>query len=263
MAVWRRGPACAIGRGLVACSSAASAGVVVDGLTLAGGRHRIAIAHRTDSGLSVLSSSPTWTFRLSSAVFARSSSCRSPRSASSTATQVEAILAHELAHIRRHDYLVNLMQTVAETLLFYHPAVWWVSARIRDEREHCCDDLAVALCGDPVSYVAALTELETWRSGEAALAPAATGGSLLNRARQHSARGMLTIHERPPGRWALLGAAVVAGSLASIASRRHQNPLSFNPKFEVASVRPNTSGDGGIYACGCSPEVGSRHQRGA
>lgn len=59
------------------------------------------------------------------------------------AAQVEAILAHELAHIRRHDYLVNLMQTLAETLLFYHPAVWWLSARIRDEREHCCDDVAI------------------------------------------------------------------------------------------------------------------------
>lgn len=60
------------------------------------------------------------------------------------AAQVEAILAHELAHVQRHDYLVNLMQTVAETLLFYHPAVWWLSSRIRDEREHCCDDVAVA-----------------------------------------------------------------------------------------------------------------------
>ena len=62
--------------------------------------------------------------------------------------QLEAILAHELAHIRRHDYLVNLLQTVAETLLFYHPAVWWVSRRIRIEREHCCDDAAVRVCGD-------------------------------------------------------------------------------------------------------------------
>ena len=60
------------------------------------------------------------------------------------AAQVEAILAHEIAHVRRHDYLVNLMQTLAETLLFYHPAVWWLSGRIRDEREHCCDDVAVA-----------------------------------------------------------------------------------------------------------------------
>ena len=105
-----------------------------------------------------------------------------------TAAQVEAILAHELAHVRRHDYLVNLMQTLAETLLFYHPAVWWLSARIRDEREHCCDDVAVAVCGDAAGYAAALTELESWRTGELSLAAAATGGSLLNRVRQNSPR---------------------------------------------------------------------------
>ena len=77
--------------------------------------------------------------------------------------QVEAILAHELAHIRRHDYAVNLLQTIAETLLFYHPAVWWLSARIRIEREHCCDEVAVRICGDAVGYAQALAELEAWR----------------------------------------------------------------------------------------------------
>ena len=60
-----------------------------------------------------------------------------------TPSQVEAILAHELAHVRRHDAVVNACQTVAETLLFYHPAVWWLSSRIRAEREHCCDDIAL------------------------------------------------------------------------------------------------------------------------
>jgi beta-lactamase regulating signal transducer with metallopeptidase domain len=57
--------------------------------------------------------------------------------------QLEMILAHELAHIRRHDYLVNLLQSIIETLLFYHPGVWWVSRQIRKEREHCCDDKSV------------------------------------------------------------------------------------------------------------------------
>ena len=99
--------------------------------------------------------------------------------------QVEAILAHELAHIRRHDYAVNVLQTIAETLLFYHPAVWWVSARIRAEREHCCDDVAVDVCGDAVDYAAAaLTELETWRTARTALTLAATDGSLLARVRR-------------------------------------------------------------------------------
>jgi GWxTD domain-containing protein len=93
---------------------------------------------------------------------------------------VEAILLHELAHIRRRDYLVNLLQTVAENLLFYHPAVWWISNLIRTEREHCCDDLVVAVHGDAHRYAVALTALETRRiTGEPALA--ATGGDLMKR----------------------------------------------------------------------------------
>ena len=95
--------------------------------------------------------------------------------------QLEAILAHELAHIRRYDYLVNMLQTVVEILGFYHPAVWWVSHRIRIERENCCDDLAVRLCGDSVRYARALTCLEEIRHSQAELAVAATGGSLIER----------------------------------------------------------------------------------
>ena len=99
-------------------------------------------------------------------------------------SQVEAILAHELIHIRRHDYLVNVAQTVAETLLFFHPGVWWVSGQIRVEREHCCDDVAVQVCGDPVDYATALAELEAWRSRGTALALAASDGSLAGRVRR-------------------------------------------------------------------------------
>jgi beta-lactamase regulating signal transducer with metallopeptidase domain len=98
-----------------------------------------------------------------------------------TAHQLELILAHELAHVRRHDYLVNLVQSVAETLLFYHPAVWWVSSRMRVEREHCCDDLAVAACGSAVRYARALVELEGLCAEAPALAMAANGGSLVDR----------------------------------------------------------------------------------
>ena len=98
-----------------------------------------------------------------------------------SAEQLEALLAHELAHIRRYDYLVNLLQTTIETLFFYHPAVWWVSAQVRQEREHCCDDLAVAACGDVLTYARALTALERLRGSEAQLAVAASVGSLLVR----------------------------------------------------------------------------------
>ncbi|MBC3540740.1 M56 family metallopeptidase [Rufibacter sediminis] len=74
--------------------------------------------------------------------------------------QVEAILAHELAHIHRRDYLLNLLQSMVETLFFFHPAVWWISDCARTEREHACDDLALELCGDSLTYAYALTNLE-------------------------------------------------------------------------------------------------------
>lgn len=98
--------------------------------------------------------------------------------------QLALILGHELAHILRHDYLVNMVQSLIETLLFYHPAVWWISARIREERENCCDDRAVALCGNHLDYARALTALETLREGNWSLAPSARGGSLLARIRR-------------------------------------------------------------------------------
>ena len=101
-----------------------------------------------------------------------------------TPTQLEAVIAHELAHIRRHDYLVNGLQTVIETLLFYHPAVWWISGRIRQEREHCCDDVAVAVCGDRVAYGRALADLEELRPAHDTLVIAASGASLATRIRR-------------------------------------------------------------------------------
>ena len=70
------------------------------------------------------------------------------------AEYLEALLMHELAHIR-HDYLVNMLQSVAEALLFYHPAVWWVSGQIRAERELCCGDVAVSVSGNALTYARA------------------------------------------------------------------------------------------------------------
>jgi GWxTD domain-containing protein len=98
--------------------------------------------------------------------------------------QVEAILLHELAHIRRADYLVNLMQTLVEGLLFYHPAAWWISSAIRTERENCCDDLVVSTSGDAHEYATALAALaeNRWTMRETALA--ATGGNLVKRIRR-------------------------------------------------------------------------------
>ncbi len=95
--------------------------------------------------------------------------------------QLKAILAHELAHIRRYDYLANIVQTVVEILGFYHPAVWWVSHRIRIERENCCDDLAVRVCDNSLQYARALASMEEIRHSRSELAMAASGGSLMAR----------------------------------------------------------------------------------
>ena len=98
--------------------------------------------------------------------------------------QLESVLAHEVAHIRRHDYLVNLLQSLVETLFFYQPAVWWVSSYIRRERELCCDDLVVETCGDAVGYARALAKLERLRTISPELALSSTAGPLLYRIRR-------------------------------------------------------------------------------
>lgn len=98
-----------------------------------------------------------------------------------SARQLELIIAHELAHIRRADYLVNLLQVAIETVLFYHPAVRWMSNRVRQEREICCDDAVVATCGDTLTYAHALTELEAQRQAGFQTALAASGGHLSQR----------------------------------------------------------------------------------
>ncbi|MBQ5947254.1 M56 family metallopeptidase [Massilia sp. ST3] len=94
---------------------------------------------------------------------------------------LEALLAHELAHIKRHDYLVNLFQNVVETLLFYHPAVWWLSHRIRTEREQIADDVAARILGEPRRLALALSELEKLQFSTHHLAQAANGGDLMSR----------------------------------------------------------------------------------
>jgi beta-lactamase regulating signal transducer with metallopeptidase domain len=94
---------------------------------------------------------------------------------------LEWILMHELAHVRRHDYLVNLLQVGVETLMFYHPAVWWLGAVIRRERELCCDDIVTTVGGDPHGYARALLSLAEQNAAASGLAPAANGGSLLAR----------------------------------------------------------------------------------
>ncbi len=101
-----------------------------------------------------------------------------------TPEQLEAILAHELAHVRRLDCVVNACQCALETLMFYHPAVWWISGCVRDEREHCCDDLVVSVCTNRLAYARALAVLAEFSPASPGLAFAATGRRLLARIRR-------------------------------------------------------------------------------
>lgn len=124
--------------------------------------------------------------------------------------QLESILAHELAHIRRHDYLVNFLQRILEAALFYHPAVWWISNAVREERELCCDEMAVCVCGDRVGYARALAAMEELRAGSLEFALGAADGSLLERVRR--LLGKTTEGSSAPRRrilWSLLALAVV------------------------------------------------------
>ncbi len=147
-----------------------------------------------------------------------------------TPQQLEAVLAHELAHILRYDYLVNMLQTVVETLLFYHPAVWWASARIRQERELCCDDVAVESCGDAICYARALTRLERLRVNAPAMTLSSAGGPLMYRIQRLTGdpRGQGALSKPPaklPGILALsLGLVCFAFNMQRAHGQEHPAP---------------------------------------
>jgi len=133
--------------------------------------------------------------------------------------QVEAVIAHELAHIKRFDGFVNLFQIAVESILFYHPAVWRVSSFILSERENCCDDTAVRTCGDPGDYARALAFLENGRTVPG-LALAANSGNLKRRASR--ILGFETVRQQgiPQGGLAVIGTLCMAGVLFGAATLR-------------------------------------------
>ena len=158
-----------------------------------------------------------------------------------TPSQLEAVLAHELAHIRRHDFLMNVVQTVIETLLFFHPAAWWISRRIRLEREDCCDDLAVATTGDRLTYARSLARLEELRDPALRHSPALTmsaaGGSLLARISR-----ILGIERRPSARSQVVqvGATGACGILALSAVVVLWSPPAGLPRIEAFTAAADT-----------------------
>jgi len=146
------------------------------------------------------------------------------------AAQLEAILAHELAHIRRHDYLVNLVQTLLETLFFYHPAVWWLSRRIRQERENCCDDVAVGALGSRVDYCRAILAAAEFRHSQTALALGAGGGSMMARFRRllDGERGRRPVRFLRPAGAGALAAVLLLGLAVSVSVLARAGSASIN-----------------------------------
>jgi beta-lactamase regulating signal transducer with metallopeptidase domain len=150
-----------------------------------------------------------------------------------TAEQLKAIFAHELAHILRHDFALNVLQRSAESLLFYHPAVWWLSRKIRAEREHCCDDVALQLCGDRLVYAQALVKLEQVRATPSTLAVAAAGSSLPQRVRRVLGRETSRVEWQPAAASSAFVAAVWV-----IASLWQADSLAATPKGPLPPPPP-------------------------
>jgi len=158
-----------------------------------------------------------------------------------TPQQIEMIIAHELGHVRRWDYLLNLFQVTLETLLFYHPAVHWISRDVRNVRETCCDDLVIQMeCGTRLAYAHTLANLEGLRATLPAPALAASGGVLLARVR----RIVGVEHETPeplPMRqhgWLLVLLLVVAVGLSMrLPVRTHSASIDALATIQMASTR--------------------------
>jgi len=168
--------------------------------------------------------------------------------------QIDALLLHELAHIRGHDYLVNLLQRIAETLLFYHPAVWWVSEQIRREREFRCDDRVREAQGDGHSLASALVTLAERVHDSNIWHLAATDGSMGHRVKRLlSGEPTASPHPRRLGRWILgagLGMLLMGAAVVAV-------PILRAPQLYVATARvqmvfqplnPNPSSGGNAQA---------------
>lgn len=157
-----------------------------------------------------------------------------------TPGQVEAILAHELAHVRRNDYLANLFISMIETLLFFNPMMWWISNKIRSEREHACDDLALEMTGDTLNLVRSLALLEERRLSGHSLAMAFMGkdGSVLNRIQRLLQRN----DKRQVAAKAFWALSTFLVCLALLAFQAHTGqkpaPLSFEEKSVVEQPEP-------------------------
>lgn len=149
--------------------------------------------------------------------------------------QVEAIIAHELAHIYRNDYLINIIQSMAEIILFYNPAAWWISRKIRIERENSCDDIAVSICGDTLTFAKALANLEEVKMRNRQLVPAIKSNrSLMGRIKRilDGNSDKITFSEKTLSLVIIVALLMSATVLASV---------SFNPSVKIAKSKHITA----------------------
>ncbi len=152
------------------------------------------------------------------------------------AGHITALLLHELAHVRRRDYLASILQSVAEAVLFYHPGVWWISQQMRAERELCCDDLAVAATGDVLEYARALAALESKQSVRLTPVLAANGGSLVTRIRRliEPAHPVANNLPGPAAAWAMTLLWIAGAGVAAV----HAAPTRTVPTLADLSPLP-------------------------
>jgi uncharacterized protein (TIGR03435 family) len=163
-----------------------------------------------------------------------------------TPQQTEAVLAHELAHVRRHDYVINMLQVLAEALFFYHPVVWWISRCIRLEREVCCDAIAIGAAGDAIGYARALTELAK-RQLTPRLSMAAARGPLVYRVQRLIGHRSADLAPAMLPGLAAIGIAAVAVALNAGLHAQDGGASPDPPRFDVTSVKVNRSNDGIIF----------------
>ncbi|MDP3583143.1 MAG: M56 family metallopeptidase, partial [Ignavibacteria bacterium] len=172
-------------------------------------------------------------------------------------TQVEALIAHEFAHIKRYDFVINLIQTLVETIFFYHPAVWWISNQIREERENSCDDITVNVCGDSLAYSKALYNLLQIQHNHPELALAASGkvNQLLRRIKRMNGEKSKFSYG---GRFAafMLVFAIVAAVLVFSSKPASSNAAGIN-KASIIDFYGLTGSDNVLSASEVSPDTTS------
>lgn len=160
--------------------------------------------------------------------------------------QIEAIIAHELAHIRRNDYIINVLQTIVETIFFFHPAVWYISAQIRKERENCCDDLALTVCNESIVYAKALVSIQelTLNRHYSAVAFSGNKKHLLNRIK----RMIMKPKEKSNITDKLIAAFIIFSSFIALsfsyAAEINSNLSDLGYKTEINSIPVLTDEDG-------------------